>query len=229
MKIQTLVYSNKGIEPEKIDEFLKEHYPERYALLENWKELEGRLTLEPIGENKYIVIYEIPDEEFKKDADIFGGLEQAKGAFLTTALEHGWEEVPTRYVVYHADFEEGGTKLLAGLKTEEGISVYDQLRLEEMIKRMSQYPRVIVYSSDVITYIQDIYPDIQSKAYVIAREIARKLGKAPEIEELGKLYGIDTSTLEGKLKLIDELSKGIVKLPTGEEIKLKPYWYPLEV
>ncbi len=228
MKIQTLVYSDKGIEPEKIEKFLKKHYPEKYALLENWKELEGKLTLEPIGESRYIVIYEIPDEEFKKDADIFGGLEQAKGAFLTTALEHGWEEVPTRYVVYHADFEEGGSKLLAGLKTEEGTSVYDQLRLEEMIKKMSQYPRVIVYSSDVITYIQDIYPDIQSKAYVIAREIARKLGKAPEIEELGKLYGIDTSTLEGKLKLIDELSKGIVKLPTGEEIKLKPYWYPLE-
>ncbi len=228
MKIQTLVVSDREFNDENVREFLKESYPEKYALIENWSELEGKLSAEPLGEGKYIVVYEIPDEEFQKDAEIFGGKEQAMGAFLTTALEHGWEEVPTRYVVYHADFTEGGNKLIAGIKTEEGISTYDQLKLEEMIKKMAQYPRVIAYSSDVLTYIQDIYPDVQTKAYVIAREIAKQVGQAPELEELGKVYRVDTSTLEGKLELIDKLVQGSIKLPTGEEVKIKPYWYPLE-
>ena len=228
MKIQTLVVSNKELNDENIREFLRENYPEKFALIENWSELHGKLSVESLGEDKYIVVYEVPDEEFQKDAEIFGGKEQAMGAFLTTALEHGWEEVPTRYVVYHADFVEGGNKLIAGIKTDEGISTYDQLKLEEMIKKMSQYPRVIVYSSDVLTYIQDVYPDVQSKAYIIAREIAKTAGKAPELEELGKIYGVDTSTLEGKLELIDKLVQGSVKLPGGEEVKIKPYWYPLE-
>lgn len=229
MKIQTLVVSDVDLGEENVREFLKESYPEKYALIENWSELEGKLRVEPLGEGKYIVIYEIPDEEFQKDAEIFGGREQAMGAFITTALEHGWEEVPTRYVVYHADFVEGGSKLVAGIKTEEGTSTYDQLTLEEMIKKMAQYPRVIVYSSDVLTYIQDVYPDVQSKAYIIAREIAKKVGKAPELEELGKVYGINTSSLEGKLELIDSLIQGSIRLPSGEVVKIKPYWYPLEV
>lgn len=228
MRIQTLVISDKELNPRNIEDFLKENYSERYALIENWNELRGSFAVESLGEGKYIVIYEIPEEEFKKDAEIFGSAEQAMGAFLTTALEHGWEEVPSKYVVYHADFVEGGNKLIAGLKTEDGVSIYDQLKLEEMIKKMTQYPRVITYSSDVLTYIQDIYPDVQSKAYVIAREIAKQKGSAPELEELGRIYGIDTSTLEGKLELIDRLVQAPIKLPSGEEVKLKPFWYPLE-
>lgn len=228
MRIQTLVISNKVLTDQNIRDFLKEHYPEKYALLQNWSELEGKLNVEPLGEGKYVVIYEIPEEEFQKDAEIFGGKEQAMGAFLTTALEHGWEEVPTKYVIYHADFVEGGDKLIAGLKTEEGVSTYDQLKLEEMIKRMTQYPRIVVYSSDVLTYIQDVYPDVRSRAYIIAREIARQVGKAPELEELGEVYGVDISTLEGKLELIDKLVQGSIKLPSGEEVSIKPYWYPLE-
>jgi len=202
MKLQTLIESEDRIDDPLY--FLREKHPEKYALLENWQELNPSLEVKDLGE---------------------GNKEEAIGAFLTTALESGWEEVPNSYVIYHADFE--GGKLIAAIKTEEGISKYDQLHLEEMIRRMLRYPRVVVYSSDVLTYIKDVYPEVDSKAYVISREIAKEKGKAPDIEDLGKIYGVDISTLEGKLKLLEELLKNPVKLPDGE-VNIKPYYYPLE-
>lgn len=228
MKIQALVISDRELTPENVREFLKEKYPERYKLIENWEELRGEFDVQKLGDKEYLVIYSIPEKEFEKELGIFQSVEEAMGAFLSTALEHGWEEVPKSYVIYHADFVEGGNKLIAAIKTEEGISKYDQLKLEEMMKKMVRYPRVVVYSSDVLTYIKDIYPDVQSKAYVIAREIAKQTGSAPELEELGKVYGMDTSTLEGKLELIEKLLQNPVKLPGGKEVNLRPYWYPLE-
>ncbi|WP_461832094.1 hypothetical protein [Aquifex sp.] len=228
MEIQTLVESKKELGRENIGEFLKEHYPDRYKLIENWEELKGEFKVMPLGGNKYLVIYSIPEKEFEKELGIFQSVGEAMGAFLSTALEHGWEEVPKSYVIYHAEFTDDRNKLIAGIKTEEGISTYDQLKLEEMMKKMVRYPRVIAYSSDVLTYIKDLYPGIHTKAYVIARELAKTAGEAPELEEFGKIYGVDTSTLEGKLNLIEKLLKNPVKLPDGREVNLRPYWYPVE-
>ncbi len=224
MKLQTAVSSDSPIDD--VAEFLKEQYPEKYALIENWEELDIKLSAEPVGDNTYIVFLEVPEEEFEKLTNIFPSKEEALGAFITTAQEAGWEVVPESYVVYHADFE--GDVLIAGIKTEEGISKHDQLHLEEMIQKMLRYPRVVVYSSDVLTYIKDLYPEVDSKAFVISREIARKVGKAPDLEDIAKLYGKDVSKLEGKLELIEELLRGPIKLPGGE-VEIKPYYYPLEV
>ncbi|HIQ48191.1 MAG TPA: hypothetical protein EYH58_00950 [Aquifex aeolicus] len=228
MEIQTLIISDKKLSKGDIKAFLKENYPDRYALLENWEELKGEFELQNIEGGKYLVIYRIPEEEFQKELGIFQSIEEAMGAFISTALEHGWEEVPKSYVIYHADFIEDGKKLIAGIKTEEGVFAYDQLKLEEMMKKLVKYPRIITYSSDVLTYIRDIYPDVYSKAYIIAREIASRVGQAPELEQLAKIYRIDASTLEGKLKLIEKLLENPVKLPDGREVFLRPYWYPLE-
>lgn len=223
MKLQTLVESESKIED--IPSFLKERYPDRYALLENWEELTPSFDAVELGEGRYLIFLEVPEEDFEKLTSIFPSKEEAMGAFLTTAVEAGWEEVPESYVIYHADFD--GDKLIAAIKTEEGVLKFDQLHLEEMIGRMLRYPRVITYSSDVLTYIKDVYPEVDSKAYIISREIAKVRGKAPDLEDLGKIYGIDTSTLEGKLQLLEELLKNPVKLPDGE-VNLRPYYYPLE-
>ncbi|RLJ70848.1 hypothetical protein BCF55_1132 [Hydrogenivirga caldilitoris] len=224
MKLQTAVRSESHIEDVK--QFLKKHYPEKYSPIENWQELSIKLHAEPIGEGNYIVLMEVPEEDFAKLTDIFPSEEEALGAFMTTAQEAGWEIVPQSYVVYHAEFE--GDLLIAAVKTEEGISKHDQLHLEEMIQKMLRYPRVIVYSSDVLTYIKDLYPEVDSKAYIVSREIARAVGRAPELEDIAKLYGKDVSTLEGKLELIEELLRNPVKLPGGE-VNIKPYYYPVEV
>ncbi len=223
MKLQALVESEDRIED--VLSFLREKYPEKYALLENWEELNPSLEVQELGDGRYLIFLDVPEEEFDKLTGIFPSKEEAMGAFLTTAMEAGWEEVPSSYVIYHADFE--GDKLIAAIKTEEGVSKYDQLHLEEMIRKMLRYPRVVVYSSDVLTYIKDIYPEVDSKAYVISREIAREKGRAPDLEDFGKIYGIDTSTLEGKLQLLEELTKNPVKLPDGE-VQIRPYYYPLE-
>jgi len=224
MEIQTLIISDKKLSREDIKAFLKENYPDRYALLENWEELRGEFEVKNLEGEKYLVIYKIPEEEFQKELGIFQSIEEAIRAFISTALEYGWEEVPKGYVIYHADFIEDGKKF-AGIKTEEGISTYDQLKLEEMMKKLVKYSRIITYSSDVLTYIRDIYPDVYSKAYIIAREIAGRVGQAPELEQLAKIYGIDISKLKGKLELIERLLENPVKLPDGREIILKPYWY----
>ncbi len=223
MKLQALIESEDRIED--VPSFLREKYPEKYALLENWEELNPSLEVQELGGGRYLIFLDVPEEEFDKLTGIFPSKEEAMGAFLTTAMEAGWEEVPSSYVIYHADFD--GDKLIAAIKTEEGVSKYDQLHLEEMIRKMLRYPRVVVYSSDVLTYIKDIYPEVDSKAYVISREIAREKGRAPDLEDLGKIYGIDTSTLEGKLQLLEELIKNPVKLPDGE-VQIRPYYYPLE-
>lgn len=223
MKLQTLVHSEKPIKD--LNKFLKEAYPEKYSLIENWGELPVKLSSEKVNEGEYIIFLEVPDEEFEKLTSIFPSKEEAVGAFLTAAMETGWEPVPESYVIYHAQFEDG--KLIAGIKTEEGISKHDQLHLEEMIQRMMRYRRVVVYSSEVLTYIKDLFPEVDSRAYVISREIAKKIGEAPDLEDLGKIYGVDTSTLEGKLELMDRLVKGPVKLPQGE-VEIRPYHYPLE-
>ena len=223
MKLQSLVESETKIED--VPSFLKENYPERYTLVENWEELSPSFDAVNLGNGRYLILLEVPEEDFEKLTGIFPSKEEAMGAFLTTAMEAGWEEVPESYVIYHANFD--GNRLIAAIKTEEGILKFDQLHLEEMIRRMLRYPRVIVYSSDVLTYIKDIYPEIDSKAYVISREIARAKGRAPDLEDLGKIYGVDTTSLEGKLQLLEELLKNPVRLPDGE-VNLKPYYYPLE-
>ncbi len=223
MKLQTLIKS--GCKVEDPLAFLKEEYPDRYSLIENWEELTPVLSVEELGEGSYVIYLEVDDREFEKLTNIFPSKEEAMGAFLTTAAESGWEVVPDSYVVYHADFE--GDRLIAAIKTGEGVSKHDQLHLEEMIQKMLRYPRVVVYSSDVLTYIKDIYPEVDTKAYVLSREIARKAGKAPSLEDLGKIYGVDTSNLEGKLELIERLLENPIKLPEGE-VSVKPFHYPLE-
>jgi hypothetical protein len=180
MKLQTAIESEKPIDD--VLHFLKEHYPDKYSLIENWSELSPSLSVEPISEGRFLIIMELPEEEFEKLTHIFPSKGEAIGAFLTTAQESGWEPVPESYVVYHAEFE--GDQLIAGIKTPEGTSRHSQLNLEEMIQRMIRYPRVVVYSSEVLTYIKDLYPEVDSKAFVISREIARKTGRAPDLEDL---------------------------------------------
>ncbi len=221
MKLQTTLRSESIEDPKT---YLKEHEPEKYSLLENWEELDFKFDLQKLDEGEYILFLEVEDSQFEQLTNIFSSKEEAMGAFLTTAQELGWEEVPSSYIVYHADFD--GDKVIAGVKSEEGISVHDQLHLEDMIKKMIRYPRVVVYSSDVITYIKDLFPDIDHRAYVISREIAKVTGKAPDLKDIGRIYGVDTSTLEGKLELIEKLLTNPVKLPEGE-VNLRPYYYPL--
>ena len=224
MKLQTAVVSEREIGD--IASFLRERYPERYSLLEAWEELDFSLSAEKVGDDSYILFLGVSEEGFEKLQDLFPSKEEAKGAFLTTASEMGWEVVPDSYILYHAQFE--GDRLIAAVKGKEGITLHDQLRLEEMIQKMLRYPRIIVYSSDVLTYIKDLYPEVDSKAYVVSREIARKRGRAPKLEDLGKIYGIEVSSLENKLRLIEKLLKNPVKLPDGE-VHIKPYHYPLEL
>ncbi len=210
MKIQTLIDSES-------------HKEERTSFLKNWEEISYSLKEEEMDNGTRVLILEVPEEEFEKLLDIFPSKAEAMGAFVTTALENGWEEVPESYVVYHADFD--GNRVLAGIKTPQGVSLHDQLHLEQMIQTMMKFPRVVVYSSEVLTYIKDLFPEVDARAYVIAREISRSGKKAPDLSELAKIYGQDVSTLEGKLDLIEKLLKNPVRLPDGE-INIRPYYLP---
>ncbi|MFN3976972.1 MAG: hypothetical protein ACK4LT_07930 [Aquificaceae bacterium] len=43
------------------------------------------------------------------------------------------------------------------------INLYQQTKVEQMLQIMTSLHRVVVYSYEVITYIKDIYPDIDQE------------------------------------------------------------------
>ena len=200
--------------------------PKNPASLEpfpDWQELSPTFEKHPLEECTLLVAT-IEDKDFDKLLHIFQSREEAMGAFLSVAMEHGWEEVPQTYCIYHAQEIDG--KLIAGIRLEGQTSTYEQTTVEQMVQTMARVHRVVVYSSEVLTYIKDIYPEIDQKAYVIAREIAKKLGKAPELEELAKIYGMPIESLEEKLNLIEKLLENPLRTPYGE-VDLPPFSYPL--
>ncbi len=195
----------------------------RLEVFKSWEELGYSLSFYPYGDC-YVMMAEIPDKDFEKLLNIFSNKDEATGAFLDMALEYGWEPVPKTYLVYHAQFE--GDVLKAGILTEDGsYQPYDQLNLENMIRELARYDRIVVYSYDVITYIKDVYPDVDRKVYVIAKEIAKAKGKAPYLEELAKMHGTEVKSLEEKLSFIRRLLDGPIKL--DGEITLPPVNKPL--
>ncbi len=200
--------------------------PEDVSRLEpfsDWQELSPAFESHPLGECT-LVVASIKDEDFDQLLGIFQSREEAMGAFLSLAMEHGWEEVPETYCIYHAQEIDG--KLIAGLRFGGQVSLYEQTTVEQMVQTMARVHRVVVYSSDMITYIKDIYPEIDHKAYVIAREISKRLGKAPELEELAKIYGMPIESLEERLSLIEKLLENPLRTPYGE-VDLPPFSYPL--
>ncbi len=198
-------------DPKKLEPFL------------DWQELSPSFETLSFGDCT-LLIATIEDEEFDKLLHIFQSREEAMGAFLSVAMEHGWEEVPQTYCIYHAQEVDG--KLIAGVKLKDQVSFYEQTTVEQLAQILAKVHRVVVYSSEVLTYIKDIYPDIDHKTYSIAREIAKRLGKAPEFEDLGKIYGMPFESLEEKLNLIERLLENPVRTPYGE-VELPPYSYPL--
>jgi hypothetical protein len=194
-------------------------------LFKDWQELSYRVQTEQVG-NCTVVEVQIKPEGFDSLLGIFSSREEAMGAFLGLAEEQGWEKVPQSFVFYHAIFD--GNRVIAGIKVDGHVKTYDQLRLEEMIRELASKDRVVVYSVEVITYIKDIYPEVDRKTYSIAKAIAQKGFTPPSLEELAKLYGRDISTLELALDFIESLSKGKVRLPVGE-VELPPLDAPLEL
>lgn len=166
----------------------------------------------------------IKEQDFDPLVGVFQSREEAMGAFLSFAMEHGWEEVPQTYCVYHAQEIEG--KLIAGLLFQGQVNTYEQTTVEQMVQVMARVHRVVVYSYEVVTYIKDVYPDVDQKVYAVARELAKVLNKAPELEELAKIYGVPLESLEDKLRLIDKLLENPVRTPFGE-VNLPPFSYPL--
>ncbi len=166
MKIQILLRDGSDID-------------EKLEFLKDWEELSYRLDSQPYGGCQLFVL-EIPDEDFDKTLGIFQSREEAMGAFLSVAMEKGWEVVPDSYVIYHAQFE--GDKLIAGIKAQDGVERFEQITLENMIRKMAMYPRVVVLSYDVVTYIKDIYPEIDLKLYVLSRELSRLGREMPHVE-----------------------------------------------
>ncbi len=211
MRIQTVINSSSEKE-------------QKLLFMKNWDELQYRTEEKSLGNGKSLLLLEVSDEEFEKLKGIFSDAGEAMGAFLTTAQENGWEEVPSSYCIYHAMFD--GERVIAGIKTPEGVSIHDQLHLEEMIRKMMSFPRIVVYSSDVLTYIKDLFPEVDLRAFIIAREISRTGVKAPNLEDLGRIYGFDVSDLKNSLELIEKLLENPIRTPQGE-VSIRPYYMPL--
>ncbi|MDW8096551.1 MAG: hypothetical protein RMI44_00295 [Aquificaceae bacterium] len=190
----------------------------------SWQELSPSFDKRPLGDCT-IVLATVKEEDFEPLVGVFQSREEAMGAFLSFAVEHGWEEVPQTYCVYHAQEVEG--RLVAGLLHQGQVSTYEQTTLEQMVQVMARVHRVVVYSYEVVTYVKDLYPEVDHKVYAVARKLAKVLKRAPELEELAKIYGVLLESLEDRLKLIEKLLENPVRTPFGE-VELPPYSYPLK-
>ncbi len=215
------------VDKEALESFKKDIELSVKALFENWPELKYTLSFELLKDDKTIplVVYiDIDDESF---VNIEGFTkEEAIGAFESIAREDFWEPVPSSYAILHADFEDD--VLYCVLKTGTQVKRYTQIELENMIKEMSAYPRVIVYSSEILTYIKDLYPNIDNVAYVLSRAIVKEGKAVPSLEELSKIYLIDTKPLENVPILLEKLLVNPVKLPSGD-VNLPSYKLPIDL
>ena len=207
MKLRKLIERDQSVE-EEVSELFKDWQELSYEF--ETKELDNCLSIE------------VRIEGFDTLIGIFSSKDEAKGAFLSLAEELGWEKVPESFVYYHAIFD--GNKVLAGIKVDGKVSIYDQLTLENMIRELALRDRIVVYSMDVITYIKDIYPEVDRKVYSISKFIAQQGINPPELETLAKLHGVELNSLEDFLNFIESLAKGSVKL----EVKLPPLDAPTE-
>jgi len=68
---------------------------------------------------------------------------------------------------------------------------------KSVTKELSSYQRVIIYQSAISTYLKDVYPAIDSVAYIGCPR--------PELLDLAKIYGFSLNTEENETKLIKKL------------------------
>ncbi|WP_448588304.1 hypothetical protein [Thermocrinis sp.] len=212
MRVRKLIQKDGQIQPEVLE------------LFKDWQELRYEIRTEEWG-GCLVVEVDVDPNSFDPLVGIFSSKEEAMGAFLSLAEELGWEKVPESFAFYHALFD--GAKVIAGVKVDDKVSTYDQLSIENMIRELAQRDRIVVYSVDVITYIKDIYPEVDRKVYSISKAIAEKGMNPADLKVLAKLYGKELSSLEDYLNFIEFLTKGPVRLPEGE-VQLPPLDTPIE-
>ena len=182
-------------------------------LFKEWQEIDYEFKTQEIN-NCLVLEVSLNPESFDALIGIFATKEEAMGAFLSLAEELGWEKVPESFAFYHAIFD--GNKVIAGIKVDGQIYTYDQLNLEAMIRQLASKDRIVVYSMDVLTYIKDIYPEVDRKTYSISKAIAQKAMNPPDLDILAKLYGKELRSIEDYLDFIEELTKAPIRLPEGE-------------
>ncbi len=205
------------------DELLDER-SEVLELFKEWQEISYELKTQEF-DNCLVLEVSVTPKSFDTLIGIFSTREEALGAFLSLAEELGWEKVPESFAFYHAIFD--GNKVIAGIKVDGQIYTYDQLSLEDMIRQLASKDRVVVYSLDVITYIKDIYPEVDRKTYSISKAIAQKMMNPPDLSILAKLYGKELKSIEDYLNFIEDLTKAPIRLPEGE-VELPPLDAPTQ-
>ncbi|WP_448583822.1 hypothetical protein [Thermocrinis sp.] len=205
------------------DELLDER-SEVLELFKEWQEISYELKTQEF-DNCLVLEVSVSPKSFDTLIGIFSTREEALGAFLSLAEELGWEKVPESFAFYHAIFD--GNKVIAGIKVDGQIYTYDQLSLEDMIRQLASKDRIVVYSLEVITYIKDIYPEVDRKTYSISKAIAQKMMNPPDLSILAKLYGKELKSIEDYLNFIEDLTKAPIRLPEGE-VELPPLDAPTQ-
>ncbi len=177
-------------------------------LFEAWPEISYELTVKSIkvGDDSVNVVYvKTNDDDFEKAVGIFETKDEAMGAFRSFAYELGFEEYPQNIAILHSDFDGNRLILLLKAKNDSDIKTFDQLSVEKLTKELPGYQRVIIYQSAVLTYLKDVYPAIDSIAYVIPHKLSNIGCPTPELSDLAKIYGIPLNTKEDEIRLIEKL------------------------
>ncbi|MCS7084312.1 MAG: hypothetical protein NZL90_04950 [Aquificaceae bacterium] len=197
-------------------ESLKESNPEIFEPFESWSELSFEFSLQNLQGDCWLLIAKAEDDSFETLSPIFGSKENAIGAFLTLALEKGWEELPDRILFLHI-WEENGT-LFAATYFEGQTELFKHDNLEALSRKLASANRVVVFSIDVVAKIRDVFPNLEAKTYSISRNLSNTELENTSLEELlgAKVDGIDIPKhLEALTN--DLVSRGLIK----------PVWLPI--
>lgn len=178
------------------------------SLFEAWPEISHEITVKSVkvGDDTINIVYiKTKDEDFEKAVGVFETKEEAMGAFRSFAYELGFEEYPKNIAILHSDFDGDKLFLLLKAKNDNNVQKFDQLSVEKLTKELPNYQRVVIYQSAILTYLKDVYPAIDSIAYVIPHKLSSIGCPTPELQDLAKIYGFPLNTKEDEIRLIEKL------------------------
>ncbi|MEN3034411.1 MAG: hypothetical protein ABDH18_05430 [Aquificaceae bacterium] len=198
-------------------EFLRVSNPAIFEPFDSWSELEVKFELKKLDNDCYLLTAEIQDSSFEALSQIFGSKENALGAFLTLAVERGWEEFPSNILFLHIWEENGMT--IASVYSQGELELFKHDNLEALSRKLASANRVVVFSMDIVAKVRDVFPGLEGKTYSISRHLSAK-----ELENNSLKDFLGDSVQEKDIpKYLKDLTNSLVSKGL-----IKPVWLPIK-
>lgn len=229
MKIQKIIYLDKKL---PVDEGLKKlisDYQQEIRLFRQWQGLNPQYFIERAASRDqnlnfaYRLEAYFPDTHFETMIPDFKA-KDAKTIFIGTALEFGWDPVPTRDEIAYLYAEFSGRELKSVFKFYGSIRHYN-LR-SQLMPNLVRCTRVVVLGPEIIPLFEEIYTIFPQRCYVLSNVIERVAGKIEDIETIAALNGIEINQWEDYIRFMEKVAGNKIILSHGT-FQLDPIIWPV--